>query len=96
MQASFADDRPVARLCQGPLVTAAAGVLQGRTTGCRTPRWRPISRWPGATFQDGEAVVDGGSVSGRAWPDRPGWMREVIRLLRDHAPVEAETAGPTA
>jgi protease I len=27
-------------------------------------------------------------VSARAWPDHPAWMREFVRLLREHAPVE--------
>ena len=41
-------------------------------------------------------VVDGQLVSGRAWPDHPGWMREFMRLLRAHAPVEPAAAGATA
>jgi protease I len=95
VQAFFSDDRPVAHLCHGPLVTAAAGMLQGRTTAAY-PALAPDVTVAGATFQDGEAVVDGRLVSGRAWPDHPGWMREFIRVLREHAPVEPETAGATA
>ena len=60
------------------------------------PALAPDVTVAGATFQDDEAVVDGRLVSGRAWPDHPGWMREFIRLLREHAPVEAQTAGATA
>jgi protease I len=95
VQAFFGDDRPVAHLCHGPLVTAAAGVLQGRTTSAY-PALAPDVAVAGATFEDGEAVVDGHLVSGRAWPDHPGWMREFMRLLREHAPVEREAAGTTA
>ena len=95
VQAFFSDERPVAQLCHGPLVSAAAGVLQGRTTAAY-PALAPDISVAGATFQDGEAVVDGQLVSGRAWPDHPGWMREFVRLLREHAPVKAEAAGATA
>ena len=50
----------------------------------------------GAEYVDGEAVVDGVMVSARAWPDHPAWMREFVRLLREHAPAEPVTAGATA
>jgi len=94
VRAFFGDDRPVAHLCHGPLVTAAAGVLEGRTTAAY-PALEPDVRVAGATFVDGDAVVDGQLVSGRAWPDHPGWMREFVRLLREHAPVEREAAAAT-
>lgn len=94
VRAFFGDDRPVAHLCHGPLVTAAAGVLDGRTTAAY-PALEPDVRVAGATFVDGDAVVDGQLVSGRAWPDHPGWMREFLRLLREHAPVEREAAVAT-
>jgi protease I len=94
-RAFFGDDRPVAQLCHGPLVTAAAGVLEGRTTSAY-PALEPDIIVAGATFQDGEAVVDGRLVSGRAWPDHPAWMREFMRLLREHAPVEAEATSAAA
>jgi protease I len=95
VQAFFSDDRPVAHLCHGPLVTAAAGVLEGRTTAAY-PALAPDVTVAGATFRDDETVVDGRLVSGRAWPDHPGWMREFIRLLREHAPVEAYRAEAAA
>jgi protease I len=95
VRAFFGDDRPVAQLCHGPLVSAAAGVLQGRTTSAY-PALEPDITVAGGRFADGDAVVDGHLVSGRAWPDHPGWMREFIRLLREHAPVEGQPAGATA
>jgi protease I len=95
VRAFFGDNRPVAQLCHGPLVSAAAGVLQGRTTSAY-PALEPDITVAGARFQDGDAVVDGHLVSGRAWPDHPGWMREFIRVLREHAPVEGQPAGAAA
>ena len=95
VRAFFGDDRPVAHLCHGPLVTAAAGVLEGRRTSAY-PALEPDMTLAGATFEDGEAVVDGHLVSGRAWPDHPGWMREFMRMLREHAPVDRHAAGAVA
>ena len=95
VRAFFGDDRPVAQLCHGPLVSAAAGVLQGRTTAAY-PALEPDIAVAGGTFEDGEAVVDGHLVSGRAWPDHPAWMREFMRLLREHAPVEPQATGVSA
>ena len=83
----FAADKPVAQLCHGPLVSAAAGVLAGRRTAAY-PALAPDVTAAGGQFVDGEAVVDGMLVSGRAWPDHPAWMREFIRILRAKAPVE--------
>ena len=36
---------------------------------------------------DGDAVVDGNVVSGRAWPDHPTWMRAFMTILKEHAPA---------
>lgn len=92
VQAFFSSDRVVAQLCHGPLVSAAAGVLRGRTTAAY-PDVQPDIIAAGATFQDAEVVVDGLLVSGRAWPDHPRWMREFMRLLRQHAPAVGEAPG---
>lgn len=85
--AFFSDERPVAQICHGPLALAAAGVLEGRRSAAY-PALAPDVRAAGAEFVDGGGVVDGQMVSARAWPDHPTWMREFMRLLRQHAPVE--------
>jgi protease I len=82
----FSDDRPVAHLCHGPLALASAGVLKGRRTAAY-PALEPDVVAAGAEFVDGGGVVDGMMVSARAWPDHPSWMREFVRLLREHAPA---------
>jgi protease I len=88
VQHFFGEAKPVADLCHAPLVLAAAGVLAGRKTAAY-PALAPDVAQAGAEFVDGDAVVDGVVVSARAWPDHPGWMREFVRILRDHAPVNA-------
>ena len=44
-------------------------------------------RGAGAEWVDGDAVVDGNVVSGRAWPDHPTWMRAFMTILKEHAPA---------
>jgi protease I len=82
----FSADKPIAQLCHGPLVSAAAGLLSGRRSAAY-PALAPDLASVGAQFIDGEAVVDGMLVSGRAWPDHPAWMREFLRILRAKAPA---------
>jgi protease I len=91
----FEDARPVAHLCHGPLMVAAAGVLDGRRSAAY-PALMPDVQGAGAEFVDGAGVVDGVLVSGRAWPDHPEWMREFMRILREKAPADAPEAVTTA
>ncbi|GAA0463373.1 protease [Actinoplanes capillaceus] len=81
-----AADKPIAALCHGPLVLAAAGVLSGRTISAY-PACAPDVRAAGATFADSAAQIDGVLVTGRAWPDHPAWMREFLTVLRGKAPI---------
>jgi protease I len=87
----FDGEKPVAQLCHAAQALAAAGVLEGRRTAAY-PALESDVRAAGAEFVDGAGVVDGAMVSARAWPDHPSWMREFVRLLREHAPAEAEVA----
>jgi protease I len=82
----FQADAPVAQLCHGPLIAAAAGVLDGRRSAAY-PALAPDIERAGAEFVDAAAVVDGKVVSGRAWPDHPAWMREFMEILRAKAPA---------
>ncbi|MFJ3220549.1 DJ-1/PfpI family protein [Kitasatospora sp. NPDC086801] len=86
VQHFFAGDKPVAQICHGPLITAAAGVLAGRRSSAY-PALEPDVKAAGAEFVDGEAVVDGVVVSARAWPDHPAWLRAFIEILRTKAPA---------
>ncbi|MFI9161796.1 DJ-1/PfpI family protein [Kitasatospora aureofaciens] len=82
----FEGDKPVAQICHGPLITAAAGLLHGRRTSAY-PALAPDITAAGAEFVEGEAVVDGVVVSARAWPDHPAWLRAFIEVLRTKAPL---------
>ncbi|TQM29222.1 DJ-1/PfpI family protein [Nocardia bhagyanarayanae] len=79
----FAEERkPIAALCHGPLILAAAGVLTGRSCSAY-PALAPDIEAAGGKFVDSEAHVEDNIVTGRAWPDHPAWMREFLRLLRE-------------
>jgi protease I len=82
----FTEHKPVAQICHGPQISAAAGVLSGRRTAAY-PALEPDVLAAGAQYEDGDAVVDGLLVSARAWPDHPGWMRAFIDILRKEAPL---------
>lgn len=80
VQYFFDKNAPVAALCHGPLLLAAAGVLKDRTSAAY-PALQPDVEAAGGVFENGGGVVDGNLVSGRAWPDHPTWMREFMKLL---------------
>jgi protease I len=81
----FGAGKPVAQICHGPQISAAAGVLTGRRTAAY-PALEPDVLAAGAGYEDGDAVVDGTLVSARAWPDHPSWMRAFVEVLRKTAP----------
>lgn len=76
-------NKPVAAICHGAQVLAAAGVLKGKKCSCY-PAVSPEVALSGGTFADiamTEAVVDGNLVSGPAWPAHPAWMAGFLKLL---------------
>lgn len=79
----FEAGKPVAALCHGPQLLAAAGVLQGRACNAY-PAVGPEVAAGGGTFvevpMDG-AHVDRNLVTAPAWPAHPAWLRAFLRLL---------------
>ena len=75
----FEADKPVAALCHGPLILAAAGVLDGYTCSAY-PALKADVESAGATFSD-TVTRDGNLVTGTAWPDHPEWIAEFLDLL---------------
>ena len=75
--------KPIAALCHGPQILAAAGVLQGRV--CNSyPAVAPEVRNAGAEWIDvGDmgAHVDGNLVTAPAWPAHPTWLSKFLKLL---------------
>ncbi len=81
----FDKSKPVASLCHGPQVLAAAGVLKNRTCTAYYSLEPEIiqagGRWVEAECDATNAHTDGNLVTAVAWPGHPEWMREFIKLL---------------
>ena len=76
-------NKPLAALCHGAQVLAAANVLEGKKCTCY-PAVSPDVALAGGTYAEVamiEAVVDGNLVTGPAWPANPAWLREFLRVL---------------
>jgi len=75
--------KPIAALCHGAQVLAAANVLQGKKCSCY-PAVSPEVAAAGGTFADiamNEAVSDGNLVTGPAWPAHPAWLSKFLTIL---------------
>jgi protease I len=82
----FANARkPIAAICHGPQLLAAAGVLTGRKCSaypaCRPEVSAAGGQWsePGPNLDT--ACVDGNLVTAPAWPAHPAWIREFLKVL---------------
>ncbi|MEH2240829.1 DJ-1/PfpI family protein [Nostoc sp.] len=76
-------NKPIAAICHGLQLLAAADVLQGkRCTGY--PACSPDVKSAGGIYVDipvDEAIVDGNLVTAPAWPAHPHWLAEFLRVL---------------
>ncbi|WP_226012910.1 DJ-1/PfpI family protein [Halomicrobium salinisoli] len=75
----FEEDKPVAALCHGPQILAAADVLDGYEMTAY-PAVRAECEAAGCSWVD-EVTRDGNLVTGQAWPDHPEWIAEFLDLL---------------
>jgi protease I len=75
----FEEDKPVAAICHGPQILAAADVLDGREMTAY-PAVAPEVKAAGCTWHDG-VTVDGNLVTAQAWPDHPEWIAEFLNVL---------------
>jgi protease I len=75
----FEANKPVATLCHGPQLLAAAGVLDGYKL-TSYPAVRPEVERAGGTWVD-ETTRDGNLVTAQAWPDHPEWLAAFLEKL---------------
>lgn len=78
-----ATNKPIAAICHGPQLLAAAGVLRGRTCAAY-PAVGPDVTLCGGTLPDvpmDGAVTDGNLVTAPAWPAHPQWLAQFLTLL---------------
>jgi protease I len=79
----FSANKPVASICHGAQILAAAGVLKDRYVSAY-PAVAPEVTLAGGTYADikvTEAVVDGNLVSAPAWPAHPEWLAKFFEVL---------------
>ena len=78
-----AEHKPIAAICHGVQVLAAAGVLKGRRCTAY-PACGPEIRLAGGGYQElpvDQAHVDGNLVTAPAWPAHPAWLAEFLKLM---------------
>ena len=75
--------KPIAALCHGAQILAAARVLQERRVSCY-PAVGPEVTATGGTYVEvamDKAVVDDNLVTGPAWPAHPAWIAAFLQVL---------------
>ena len=75
--------KPVASICHGPQILAAAKVINGKRISCY-PAVSPEVQLAGAVYADiniDEAVADGIFVTAPAWPAHPKWIAKFLSVL---------------
>lgn len=78
-----AADKPIAAICHGAQLLAAAGVLSGRVCSAY-PACAPEVRAAGASYAEipvDQAQVDGNLVTAPAWPAHPDWLAKFLQVL---------------
>lgn len=76
-------NKPVAAICHGAQLLAAAGVLKDRKCSAY-PACAPEVTASGGTFSDiavDDAITDGNLVTAPAWPAHPAWLAQFMKLL---------------
>jgi protease I len=79
----FTAKKPVAAICHGAQILAAAGVLEGRTCSAY-PACGPevkIAQGKYAEIAIDGAVTDGNLVTAPAWPAHPAWIAQFLQVL---------------
>jgi protease I len=75
--------KPIASICHGAQLLAAAGVVAGRSVSAY-PAVGPEVTAAGGTYVDlpmDGAHVDGNLVSAPAWPAHPAWLAKFLSVL---------------
>ncbi len=76
-------NKPIAAICHGAQLLAAAGVLRGRVCSAY-PACAPEVRAAGGDYADipvDQAHVDGNLVTAPAWPAHPQWLAKFLVVL---------------
>ncbi len=78
----FQTGKPVAVVCHGAEIVAAAGVIRGKRMAT-VAKCKLDIELCGAEFVNEGCVRDGNMVSGRTWHDNHLYIKEFMRMLRE-------------
>ncbi|MGF1521955.1 MAG: DJ-1/PfpI family protein [Leptolyngbyaceae cyanobacterium] len=76
-------DKPIAAICHGAQLLAAANVIQGKRCSAY-PACAPEVTAAGGTYVElamDEAIADGNLVTAPAWPAHPQWLARFLNVL---------------
>ena len=74
--------KPVASVCHGIEILAAANCLQGRRV-TTVAKCELDATFAGATYVNEPCVVDGNLVTARTWHDNTPFLRQFVRMLKE-------------
>jgi protease I len=78
----FERGKPVAVVCHGVEIAAAAGVLRGRTLTTVAKCALDVTQ-VGGSYVDRNCVVDGNLVSARTWHDNTALLKQFVKMLKE-------------
>jgi len=87
-------DKPIAAICHGAQLLAAAGVIEGKRVSAY-PACSPEVELAGATYANipvDSAVTDGNLVTAPAWPAHPAWIAQFLDVLGTRIEHDVEAA----
>src|SRR5206468_2640342 len=91
------DNKPIAAICHGAQLLAAAKVIDGRRISAY-PACSPEVELAGGTYVAiavDAAITDGNFVTAPAWPAHPAWIAQFLTVLGtriDHTALAAVVA----
>ncbi|MBI5726547.1 MAG: DJ-1/PfpI family protein [Ignavibacteriales bacterium] len=76
-------DKPIAAICHGAQILAAAGVLKGKSCSAYPAVGPEVTGCGGlyASIPVDKAHVDGNLVTAPAWPAHPDWLAAFLKVL---------------
>ena len=84
----FEKEKPVAVVCHGVEILAAANLVRGKRVAT-VPKCQFDVEFSGGTFVNASCVREGNLVSGRTWHDQHDYMREFMTMLQAQVRREA-------
>ncbi|MFY9802047.1 MAG: DJ-1/PfpI family protein [Candidatus Acidiferrales bacterium] len=84
-------DKPIAALCHGPQILAAARVIKGKRLSAYPACASEVENAGGtyAAIEITDAIADGNLVTGPAWPAHPTWLAKFQTVLERHLSAQA-------